>query len=109
MTLFWLRRLLKTIATASGRRPTCDGRPTCGSRPRTIFPRVFCRPVLETLETRAVPATSTWINPGSGLWDDPANWSPSGVPNGNVTVAISTTAAATITLQAFDTETVTGI
>ena len=103
MRFFWLRHLLKAIATASNRRPSC------GNRPRTIFPRIICRPVLETLETRVVPTTYTWINPGSGLWDNPANWSPSGVPNGNVTVIISTTAAATITLQAFDTETVTGI
>lgn len=28
---------------------------------------------LETLEERTVPAAITWINPGSGNWDAPAN------------------------------------
>lgn len=28
------------------------------------------------------PGTSVWIHPADGDWNDPLNWSPSGVPNG---------------------------
>ena len=39
----------------------------------------------------------------SGNWDTPGNWSGNAVPTSGANVAISTTAAATITIQAGDT------
>jgi RHS repeat-associated protein len=61
---------------------------------------------LEVLEGRILPASPAWINPGSGNWDDGANWSTGQVPGPGDDALISTTAAATITIQSGDSITV---
>ncbi len=57
---------------------------------------------LESLEDRALPSTVTWINPGSGNWDVPANWSTGSLPGPADDVVINTVAAATITVHSGD-------
>jgi type VI protein secretion system component Hcp len=50
----------------------------CATRqgPRPAKPRrsLRCRPALETLEVRTVPAVINWINPAGGDWSVAANW-----------------------------------
>lgn len=58
---------------------------------------------LEALEDRTVPTTINWINPGSGNWDAPANWSTGSLPGSADDVVINTSAAATITVRGGDT------
>jgi hypothetical protein len=45
----------------------------------------WCAAVLAAAAALAGPpraaAQYTWTNPGNGSWNDPANWSPNGVPN----------------------------
>jgi len=57
---------------------------------------------MERLEDRCVPATVTWTNPGSGSWDNTANWSTGQLPQPGDDVAISTAAAAAISLTSGD-------
>ena len=57
---------------------------------------------IEVLEERAVPATITWINSGSGNWDTAANWSTGSIPGSSDDAVINTAAAATITIQGGD-------
>jgi RHS repeat-associated protein len=61
---------------------------------------------IELLEDRIVPATVTWINPGSGKWDVGANWSTGSVPGSGDSAVINTTGTATITIQGSDSESV---
>ena len=61
---------------------------------------------LETLEERSLLSTTTWINPGSGNWDVGANWSTGQVPGNTEDVIINIAAAATITIQSGDNESV---
>ncbi len=58
--------------------------------------------VVESLETRMVPASIQWINAGAGQWDVPANWSTGSLPGPADDVVINTPAAATITIQSND-------
>ena len=67
------------------------------------------RLLLEPLEERVVPSTVTWINSGSGAWDNGNNWSSGSVPGASDNVVISTSANATITVQSGDTESVNSI
>jgi RHS repeat-associated protein len=78
------------------------GRPTTrGSR------RKPARLGVEQLEDRTLPSAVNWINTGSGNWDDASNWidtstNQNRVPTSSDDVSISTTAAATITIQSGD-------
>ena len=47
---------------------------------RLLRPPAQFRPRVEGLEERWVLATVHWINPASGIWADPANWSTGAVP-----------------------------
>ncbi len=44
--------------------------------------RPSCRLEVESLETRLVPATHTWIGTPNGVWSNPSNWS-GGTPAGD--------------------------
>jgi len=61
---------------------------------------------IELLEDRTLPSSVTWVNTGSGSWDNPGNWSGNAVPGSADDVSISTSAAATITINSSDTESV---
>ncbi len=96
--------------------------------PATRRPARWYRPAFELLEARIAPATVTWINPGGGDWDTPANWSTGAVPGAGDDVVInalnagagvthsqrttdtvnSITAAAPISISGFGTLSVTG-
>ncbi|HEV3383195.1 MAG TPA: hypothetical protein VG097_00190, partial [Gemmata sp.] len=73
-----------------------------------LTPRTCVGPRLrfEALEDRTVPTADTWINAGSGNWDVGSNWSTGAVPTSSQTAVISTTSAATITIQNGDNITV---
>ncbi len=58
----------------------------------------------ERLESRRLLAADSWIG-GSGNWNQAANWS-SGLPNSSSDVTIDTAAAATITIQPGEADTV---
>jgi hypothetical protein len=60
---------------------------------------------VEHLEERALLSPVNWINPNGGNWDVGSNWSTGRVPGGSDDAIINTAAAATITIQAGDTET----
>ncbi len=71
------------------------------SHSSTVFRRSpsrrCCRPSLETLETRVVPTSYTWIQTGAGTfnWNSAANWSPNtGFPNATGDTANITSALA---------------
>ncbi len=63
----------------------------------------------EQLEARETPAAVSWIGGPSGYWDVAANWSGGAVPNSAAQVSIDTTSAATITIQAGDTEAINSL
>src|ERR1019366_1836623 len=78
-------------------------------RQRKLGPKSrFQRLELELLESRILlkvfGPTAIWINPNSGNWDVASNWSSGAVPGAFDNVAISTTSAATITIQSGDAE-----
>src|SRR4051794_37993590 len=50
--------------------------------------RRFCRPGVESLETRTLPAIF-WNGPGGGDWSDPDNWSGGAVPAATDDVVIN--------------------
>ena len=49
----------------------------------------FAGPGLEPLESRILPATVNWINPGGGDWDTASNWSSGQVPGAGDDAVIS--------------------
>src|SRR5579872_4267337 len=54
---------------------------------------------LEELEGRVVPTAISWTGADGNLnWNDPLNWSPNAVPNGNYDVTISTSVSGPISL-----------
>jgi hypothetical protein len=59
-------------------------------------------PGLEELEDRNLLATISWVNPTSGNWDNPANWSTGKVPGRGDDVVIQTASTATITIEDSD-------
>ena len=62
-----------------------------GRSPGKSAPRrrsAFCRPRLETLEARVLPATVNWINPAGGDWDTPGDWSTGVLPGAGDDVVI---------------------
>ena len=66
---------------------------------------------IEQLEARLMLSTVTWNNPAGGNWDVAANWTDQSnqthhVPGSGDDVQISTTAAATVTIQGNDVESV---
>ncbi len=69
---------------------------------------------IECLEARAMLSTVTWNNPAGGNWDVAANWTDQSnqthhVPGSGDDVQISTTAAATVTIQGSDVESVNSL
>ena len=46
---------------------------------RRVLRRGF-QPAVSRLEDRTLLATVTWINPNSGDWDTPSNWSTGALP-----------------------------
>lgn len=75
-------------------------------RPKSTRRATRRRLSIEQLEDRTLPATVTWINPGSGNWDTGSNWSTGSVPGSGDDVVIDTSAAATITVRVGDSESV---
>jgi hypothetical protein len=57
---------------------------------------------LEVLESRTLLSADTWINANGGNWDLDSNWDLGHAPRSDDTAVISTTAAATITIQSGD-------
>src|SRR5262249_19679637 len=52
---------------------------------------------LERLEDRAMPSVVTWINPASGDWAEPSNWSTGTLPSANDDVVIAVAGEITVT------------
>ncbi len=79
-------------------------RPLRGKRSGLAARRLehLLRPDLEVLDARALLSMVSWIAPGSGNWDNGANWSSGSVPGSGDTAVIATAAAATITVQSPD-------
>src|SRR5215471_15143497 len=57
---------------------------------RTSSPvrRRLFRPAVSRLEERTLLSTVSWINPNSGDWSDPANWSTGSLPGPSDDVVI---------------------
>ena len=75
----------------------------------SLLPPRAARLKLEILEERIQPATILWGNSSGGNWDTASNWVGGVVPGVNDKAVISTTAAATITIQTGDSESVLGL
>jgi hypothetical protein len=54
---------------------------------------------VETLETRIVLSTVTWVNPAGGNWSVPANWSTDALPGSGDDVVINQAGSPTITMD----------
>jgi hypothetical protein len=72
------------------------------SSPAARARRRFVPLSLEVLESRTLLSTDTWMNPNGGNWDDGSNWDLGHAPHSDDTALLSTSAAATITIQAND-------
>jgi hypothetical protein len=77
--------------------------PSCRKpKRRAAWRSRFCRLFVEVLEERLAPATLNWTNPNGGNWNQASNWSGGVVPGSGDDAVISTSAAATITIQPSD-------
>src|SRR5262245_55420417 len=74
----WLGQLSKVVSKPVRRR-----RP-----PRRRTRVIGCKPGVECLEDRMVPATLRFINPAGGDWDTPTNWDEGRIPGMNDDVVI---------------------
>ncbi|HUY34127.1 MAG TPA: DUF4214 domain-containing protein [Pirellulales bacterium] len=95
----WFDRWFAARHAAPGRRRAANG-------DLTANPGALARLRLQRLENRLCLSSVAWINPSGGNWDVAANWSTGSVPGSGDDVDINTAAAATITIQLFDVETV---
>ena len=74
-------------------RQSGSSRRECRKRARPSF----YRPQLELFEERVVLSTIQWINPASGNWEDPSNWSSGTVPGPGDDVIINVPGDITVT------------